>query len=184
MFTDWIFPSTTRRLFYWACQKASPGWGRVPPTHHLQEAEAERPGPEGANLRIKGYCDLNFLTGFICSIIVLFQHGLFSFKSVISSHSVARKYAPSYKSFHFSIIGFLRILNWKGKRHLLHPCHVNWWYSYVIHSGELVKKKKNFSEPFRWRSFKENDFQYQQCYNTLVWNIIRQLVISAYERQI
>ena len=59
VFTDWIFPFTTWRLLHWACQKASTGWGRVPPTRRIQEAEARRPRDEGANLWIKGYCTLS-----------------------------------------------------------------------------------------------------------------------------
>lgn len=60
LFTDWIFSSATWRLFYWACQKASPGGRRVPATHRLQEP---RRSHEAANLWIKGYRDSNLLTG-------------------------------------------------------------------------------------------------------------------------
>ena len=118
IFTDRTFPSATWRLFYRACQRASLGRGRAPPTHHLPEAEG------GASLRIKGYCGLKLLTGLrslSCSTFVLSQRDLFLFILLSPPHSVDKNYAPLYKSLGFSVS--LCALTRKGKRPLLHPCH-------------------------------------------------------------
>ena len=135
VFTDWIFPFTTWRLLHWACQKASAGWGRVPPTRRIQEAEARHPRDEGANLWIKGYCTLSphWMGEFV--LLYFFFYETCYYSNLFSlPHSVVRKYVPLYISF---LCTHVCIINRKRERNLLLPCHIGWWYLYGISNAEF-----------------------------------------------
>lgn len=80
---------------------------------------------------------LNLLTGcrsLFSSVFFFFYETCYYSNLFSLPHSVARKYVPLYISL---LCTQVCILNRKGERNLLLPCHVGWCYLYGISNAEI-----------------------------------------------